>query len=325
MQKESNYSINFIVPYFGVFPNYFQLFLNSCNTNEDINWTIITDNTVSYDYPDNVHVINDTFEHIKQQIQEKFDFEISLNSVHKLCEFKPAYGYIFTEYVCGYDFWGYCDIDVIYGNLRNFLTDEVLGQNDKLFTLGHLSLIKNDIKCNTMFMKPLDGRELYKEAFSSPENYNFDEQFLNNSNINLIFKKNNLKIYECNTVIADIFTKSSDFRLTWCENYRICIEKKKKAIFKREDNRLIRYELSGNQLKCKEYMYIHLQKRKMKISKEFDLHHDYIIIPNRFENNVNIVTKYNFSKVPNKSINLQYFRVRSKNLLIKIKKKKDMK
>lgn len=36
-------SIIIIVPYFGEFPNYFQLFLNSCKYNESINWVIITD------------------------------------------------------------------------------------------------------------------------------------------------------------------------------------------------------------------------------------------------------------------------------------------
>ena len=46
--------ICFIIPYFGNFKNYFQLFLNSCRLNSDINWLIITDNKDEYDYPKNV-------------------------------------------------------------------------------------------------------------------------------------------------------------------------------------------------------------------------------------------------------------------------------
>ena len=44
----------FIIPYFGNFNNYFQLFLNSCATNSDFSWLIVTDNNEKYDFPRNV-------------------------------------------------------------------------------------------------------------------------------------------------------------------------------------------------------------------------------------------------------------------------------
>ena len=47
----------FIIPYFGNFPNYFQQFLNSCKTNQDYDWLIITDNVENYNYPKNVKKI----------------------------------------------------------------------------------------------------------------------------------------------------------------------------------------------------------------------------------------------------------------------------
>lgn len=46
----------FIVPYFGKFPNYFQLILNSCEKNSDFNWLIITDIEGEYNYPKNVFI-----------------------------------------------------------------------------------------------------------------------------------------------------------------------------------------------------------------------------------------------------------------------------
>lgn len=44
----------FVVPYFGKFPSYFDLFLKSCKYNEDFNWIIFTDDKEDYDYPNNV-------------------------------------------------------------------------------------------------------------------------------------------------------------------------------------------------------------------------------------------------------------------------------
>lgn len=47
----------FILPYYGKFPNYFQLFLNSCGSNPEYDWLIFTDDHTAYDYPDNVPAV----------------------------------------------------------------------------------------------------------------------------------------------------------------------------------------------------------------------------------------------------------------------------
>ena len=70
-------SINLIIPYFGEFPNYFPLFLKSCEFNKTIDWTIITDNRVNYEYPTNVHKIDMSFRELKIRIQSKVQFSIS--------------------------------------------------------------------------------------------------------------------------------------------------------------------------------------------------------------------------------------------------------
>ena len=129
--KES--SICLVVLYFGKLPNYFNLWLTSCKYNKTINFLLFIDDETKYDYPNNVKVIYTTFENIKNQIQSKFDFNISLKKPYKLCDYKPAYGYIFNEYLEKYDFWGHCDLDVIFGNLRKFLSEEILMQNDKIY------------------------------------------------------------------------------------------------------------------------------------------------------------------------------------------------
>ena len=36
---------------------------------------------------------------IREKIQSKFDFKISLEEPYKLCDYKPAYGYIFEEFI----------------------------------------------------------------------------------------------------------------------------------------------------------------------------------------------------------------------------------
>ena len=48
--------VAFIVPYFGTFPQYFQLFLKSCELNPNYDWLLFTDDERLFNYPSNVHV-----------------------------------------------------------------------------------------------------------------------------------------------------------------------------------------------------------------------------------------------------------------------------
>ena len=72
--------------YFGAFPNYFPLFLKSCQQNDTVDFLIFTDNR--YDrLPRNVKLIPATFGEIRNRIQAKFDFEIVLDQPDKLCDY----------------------------------------------------------------------------------------------------------------------------------------------------------------------------------------------------------------------------------------------
>lgn len=323
MNEQGRISINFIIPYFGRFPNYFQLFLNSCKENPDIDWTIITDNREKYSYPDNVHIVQGEFEKVRDRIRNTFEpygFYPCIEEVHKLCEYKPAYGFLFPELIEGYDFWGYCDIDVIYGRIRKFITDDILTQFSKIGILGHLTIIKNQDAMNRMFMRDYNGHALYKEAFSSTSNYNFDEEFQGKPNINSLFRQNNVEVMDLERYIADIYPNSSVFRRA----RGTTVEKPIRAFFVWDEGKLYRMykvkECDGNTLcraRKQEFLYIHLQKRDMKM-KISDTARCYKIIPNSFEciSHPNDLSSYAKEKIWNP--NMHYFRIRSKNLVIKI-------
>ena len=59
--------IIFICPYFGKYPNYFNLTLNSIKYNDTIDWLIITDIKKIYEYPQNVKIINMTFDELREK------------------------------------------------------------------------------------------------------------------------------------------------------------------------------------------------------------------------------------------------------------------
>ena len=58
------------VPYFGAFPDTFELWLRGCKRNKDFNWIIYTDNDRKYDFPLNVSVKKISFERFKEKIEK---------------------------------------------------------------------------------------------------------------------------------------------------------------------------------------------------------------------------------------------------------------
>ena len=101
-------------------------------------------------------------------------FEIVVESGYKLCDFKPALGYIFSDYIKKYDFWGYCDIDIIFGNIRAFMTDDLLNEYDVIsarhdYLTGCFALYKNNQDMCELFNKAKTTKKFSqnREIFSS--------------------------------------------------------------------------------------------------------------------------------------------------------------
>lgn len=312
----------FVIPYFGKFNNYFDLFLLSCGANPDFNWLIFTDDHYPYLYPNNVKVIYMTFEEMQNYIIRYFDFEVSISKPYKLCDYRVAYGYLFEEYLTGFSMWGYCDTDLIWGDISKFITDEMISTYDKIGVLGHCTLFKNTKVINRMFMQELNGEILYQSVLSNPQNCSFDEEY--KKSINNIFDANNMKVYD-RLPIANIYMKSSDFRLTsLIDKSKYVVEKKSRNIFVWDNGSIFRYIQSRKKGKTtlgkEEYLYIHMQSRKMRvlISKPIKR---FKIIPNAFEPcEAYPIAAENIRSIKCKHFNLHYFRLRSKNLIVKCKR-----
>ena len=160
-------------PHFGTLPPQYKTWRASALFNSDIDFLFFTDCDV--DPAPNIIVHKISFTDFRQNIQDKFDFQIVLDRPYKICDYRPAFAYIFPEYVKGYDFWGWGDLDVVYGDIRHFVTDEVLSRYKMISGFGHFTLYHNDEYTNTFFMKAVDGYVDYKEALTQQRSMYYDE------------------------------------------------------------------------------------------------------------------------------------------------------
>lgn len=275
-----NKKIGLFLPYFGKFPNYFRLWIKSVAINPEIQFILITDQNLTATLPSNLHVIKKEFKDIQRLIKNKFNkLDISLDSPYKLCDFRPAYGYIFDNLIekYGLDYWGFCDPDVIWGRISEFLKKKSFYEKnyDKVGYLGHFQFFS--VKEKMLFTEIIDDEKFrnYKYVFTHKYAYHFDEEI----GIGLIAKKKNLNIlsFEDEPPYADILINyyqfytnknASDFSLpryfNWNEQYG-----------------LTQVTYDGCIYKMTPKIYVHLQKRNMDV-KINQFSKEYYIIPNEF-------------------------------------------
>lgn len=169
-------SIVLLVQYFGTFPKYFHHFLNSCANNPTIDWIIYTDCVIPSNYPKNVKFKRTTFADTCKHVSDILGISFSPTNPYKLCDTRPLYPVLYKDDIHGYDFYGYTDIDIIYGNLRKFFTDDFLTQYDVISTrthllTGHFSLFRNGIGNEAYINMPH-----YRTWLQNEDNMYVDEQ-----------------------------------------------------------------------------------------------------------------------------------------------------
>ena len=307
----------FIIPYFGKLPNYFQLFLKSCEYNPTFNWIVFTDDKTGFHYPDNVKRVEMTFLELRDLVQSKFDFPISLERPYKLCDYKPAYGYIFSDYISGYKMWGHCDIDTLMGHLEDFITDRDIAIYDKMFTLGHMIIYKNTEENNRLFMKDFRGVSLYRESFTTDKITVFDEEGISNGiNINQLFLDYGKKVYTVDHLL-NINNNRIYFRRTVYKGNNeypnrggFEAEPYRKAIYLWNNGYVHRYFVYDGKLIVGNYAYIHLQGRKMEDNNDILSANTFQIIPNKFIRFIHKdITLSNFYIIKKHPYSLDYFRL----------------
>ena len=168
--------IAIIIPYFGKWPVWKNLFFDSCKGNADIDFFFYTDCGIPNDVSNNMHFFEMSFDAYCVFVSKKLGIDFHPFSAYKLCDLKPFYGYIHSDELVGYDFWGFADVDLVFGDIRKFYTNMVLEKYDVLSThfdrvSGHLALFRNIPKyTNTCF-----EIKKWKELLCDNRNHLLDE------------------------------------------------------------------------------------------------------------------------------------------------------
>jgi hypothetical protein len=238
-----------IVPYFGERPSYMPLVVKSMASNPDVHWLLITDESVR-DAPPNVSVHLCEFADLVARIQKQFDFRISLERPYKLCDFRPAFGEVFREELRGYDFWGHCDLDVVFGRIRDHLPPEAFDA-DKILIQGNFALYRNTVEAAGWFRTEIDGIS-YRQVMSTPAAMHFDEM----AGMHYILRELGVPYWRKNTIFDLSFHR-----------YRTRAEHPEGRDPRRyawEEGEICEYRIEAGVIRRRTALLVHLQKRTMR-------------------------------------------------------------
>ncbi|KKK53108.1 hypothetical protein LCGC14_3098080, partial [marine sediment metagenome] len=121
MTHLNRYKTLIISIWIGNWPQYFTLFVRSISYNVDFNWLVVSDQQKCPYMADNMLFKSITSEDLSKLITEKLGFTVNISNPLKLCDLKPAFGHIFSDHLENYDYWGYCDLDLVTGNLKKYV------------------------------------------------------------------------------------------------------------------------------------------------------------------------------------------------------------
>lgn len=250
--RAANAKIIIIAAYFGPLPGHFPLWLASCRRNPDFDWLLLTEaKPCDVELPPNVHWREMTLERAGAIMSQTLGVTTRIETAYKMCDFRPAFWALLEGEERACDFWGHCDLDLIFGQLGDFITPFALTHFDKIFTLGHLTLYRNRAFGNLRFQEPHPKLE-WREIFNDPRPRGFDEHF----GVGLIWRQWPTRIYADESVVADIDPALPRFE-------RIAPYRNDRAqLFVYDHGRVFRLSWRGEVEQREEFAYIHFQKRK---------------------------------------------------------------
>jgi len=169
-----------IIPYFtSAPPKWLELNFYTCARQHNIDFIYFTDSveivSMASQYP-NIVCHKMTFGEYCDLASKRLGIDFHPNHAYKLCDLKPFYGFIHQDLLKEYDFWGYGDNDLVYGNLDVLINDRMLETYDVITTMseriaGHFAIFRNNDKYRKLPFKC----NKWKEHLHSEEHVGFDE------------------------------------------------------------------------------------------------------------------------------------------------------
>jgi hypothetical protein len=164
-----------IVPYFGRFGPWFELYLHGLASQHTLDLLLLSDMEPP-PLPGNARRVEMTLDQLRERANACLPIPVRLERMRNICDLRPAYGIIFAEYTRDYPYWAFGDEDVLYGDVDKMLAPHLDGHFDFVVPAsngksGHLTLIRNSARASELALTD----PAYKDVLVSREHWAYDE------------------------------------------------------------------------------------------------------------------------------------------------------
>ena len=162
--------------YFGRWPAWINFFVESCKWNPDVCWRVYTDCGEPENRARNIEYVPISFADYKALARARLGIAFDPAHPYKLCDLRPALGFIHEQDIAGYPFFGYGDIDVIFGKISDFYGAEKFADLDVISThperlSRHFAVLRNTPDLRQAFERIPD----YRKTLEMPNQSGVDE------------------------------------------------------------------------------------------------------------------------------------------------------
>ena len=254
--KNKKIKVAFVICWFGKLPSYLPIWLKSCKWNPNYTFLLLTDNKPNYPFPDNVRYIPYTKVRFLDKVKASLKVSPNLIGSYRLCDFRPMYGVILRDELKDYDFWGYCDVDLVFGDISCYVGSDILSSYDTVFNGGHFTLFHNNVEMNNLYRQK-GALFDYRAVSTKNATFAFDET----TGIQRIARINHVN------ALFGVPYVEADSRYS---QLRSRMERTNPNIqaYYWEDGKLYRVKYENKYIWYQNLAYIHLQKRKIHILDE---------------------------------------------------------
>ncbi|NBB79000.1 MAG: hypothetical protein GVY36_06070 [Verrucomicrobia bacterium] len=153
-------------------------FLTSCAPISRVDWLIVHDAPVPQEGPENVRFVSLSWEAYRQRFSERCAIDLPTRPNYKMCDAKVFLGTVFEEEIEGYDYFGWGDLDLVYGELDAFL-EPLLGKHSVISfhakqLSNHFVLFRNTPEMRGLYRKVSD----YSDKMAMSEYAELDDTHL---------------------------------------------------------------------------------------------------------------------------------------------------
>lgn len=159
--------------WFGKEPACFSVWLKTAASNSGIDFVVICDFEPTLPPPANVRMVRETKSEYSAKVSRACGSPFSLGNPYKLCDQKLLIFRLYSDLLTGYEWFGYCDLDIVWGDLSLDLTPTALETLDKIGLNAHCSLWR--LSRFEAFLNDVAGLADSRKLLDRTRNYALDE------------------------------------------------------------------------------------------------------------------------------------------------------